>query len=489
MTEHMNNLPDPEEFWPDAEKMLNGHFKAKRRRRAAILLSALLISLSAVLFFSQNNDQPVSAEHSSPAQQPLSADVPATQTVIREPAAELPEHTQPAGVSAPEEATHQVMDKAPVPLAPEKSETAVQHTVSKTASGNLPAVKNSTPARVEPVVAVNTPSPVQTSAPPAAAALQTEHLSLSMNAETSSGSPDELSLPAILEPLHFLTASAIRIENTEDPSVSGKQEVKAAPKQKSKLSLIAYGGLSYVDKVINSPGNTIYMQRREQEESATFLPYGGLQIARSTSRLEVRLGAEFSVLGEKVKYSPYKNGTYYNSYIDWDPYTYTVTDTDSAWIFGMLFLQTSSQTINDSIQVTKTDTLNGMHYDASILSANGTNRWYLVQFPIELTYPVIRGRFGIGISGGIAPGFILSSEGKYLLKDESGVREINRDARGTFMLNAGGGIEFSYLFGERFSILLRPTVRYFLTPVEEENGASKNYRTYGLHAGLRYSIR
>lgn len=484
MNDHLHNLPDPEEFWQDAEKMLDGHFKAKRRRRAAVLLSALLISLSAVLYFTNNSETPVAADNSSSAQQQIAPAVNETSDVKGDVA------TAPSATPEPAENTTSVSPESasqPSALPTTSSGTGLpdKNVVEPVAEVKKITVKKSSDLTTQAVAHNNHTSPginVPT-APPVK-----ENKSETINIPSTVIEQQE-ELSAVIDPIAFLSANSIRFPASEYPSISGLSEVKDAPKAKSKLDIIAYAGMSYVDKVINSPGNTIYMQRRENEESATFLPYGGVQLARSLNKLEVRVGAEFSVLGEKVNYSPYKNGTYYNSYLDWDPYSYTVTDTDSAWIFGMLFLQTSSYTVNDSIQVTKTDTLNGSHYDASILAANGTNRWYLVQFPIEFSYQFKHGRFGVGLSGGVAPGFVVSSQGKYLMKDESGVKELNRDNKGTFMLNVGGGVEFSYLMGERFSLLLRPTVRYFLTPIEEENGASKNYRTYGVHAGIRYSIR
>ena len=485
MNDHLHNLPDPEEFWPDAEKMLDGHFKAKRRRRSAVLLSALLIVLSAVLYFTYDSETPVAAENSSSAPEQLSPSAPQTES---SPAPQQVVEPSVASPSAPER-SESTVNVQPAPSSSSETTVAVEKSVKPVvdpvAEVKVNKVKSNPALHQSVSVKSDLSSPV---VQPIVSAPVKE-----VNNEVINTQPSETAaveeIPVVVDPIRFLSLNSIRFPASEYPSISGLTEVKDAPKVKSKYDIIAYAGMNYVDKVINSPGNTIYMQRRENEEAATFLPYGGLQIAKSLNKLEVRIGAEFSVLGEKVNYSPYKNGTYYNSYLDWDPYSYTVTDTDSAWIFGMLFLQTSSYTVNDSIQVTKTDTLNGTHYDASILSANGTNRWYLVQFPIELSYQFIRGRLGVGISGGIAPGFVVSSEGKYLLKDESGIKELSRDSKGTFMLNIGGGVEFSYLLGERFSLLLRPTVRYFLTPIEEENGASKNYRTYGVHAGIRYSIR
>lgn len=479
MSEYMNNLPDPEEFWPDAEKMLNGHFQAKRRRRAVLWLAVFFLTVSTVFVLTREDEQ-VSADRSSAAETlTVSSDYP---PVDEKTSAAISENTSAQKTAVQE------------PTTPPDAST---NQVATAVAGQTSAAQQSSPAKSQHqrkgvYEKNNSDHPIASSQPDRTNAIRTAiPAAVIKNQESpSSGSALLAETPEqTLTPIHFLSAQAISLQQEQSLSISGKQEVKPLPKLKSKMDLIAYAGMNYVDKLINSPGNTIYMQRREAEESATFLPYLGAQIAKSVSKFEIRAGAEFSVLGERVNYSPYKNGEYYNSYLDWDPYSYTVTDTDSAWIFGMLFLQTNSYQVNDSLQVTVTDTLNGRHYDASILEANGTNRWYLLQFPMEMSYTIMRGRFGIGISGGIAPGLVIGSSGKYLMKDESGVREISRENRGNFMLSVGGGIEFSYQLGDKCSIMLRPTARYFITPVEEENGASKNYRTIGLQTGIRYRIR
>lgn len=481
MSEYMNNLPDPEEFWPDAEKMLNGHFQAKRRRRAVLWLAVFFLTVSTVFVLTREDEQ-VSADRSSAAETlTVSSDYPPVEEKTSAAISENTSAQKTAGqdpTTPPDAATHQVatvitgQKSAAQPSTPTKNKKQRPGVYEKNISDNL--TTSSQPVRTN---AITNSAPV--------AVIRDQD----MKSPSSGSVPFTETFEQTLTPIRFLSAQAISLQQEQSLSISGKQEVKPLPKLKSKMDLIAYAGMNYVDKVINSPGNTIYMQRREAEESATFLPYLGAQIAKSVSKFEIRAGAEFSVLGERVNYSPYRNGEYYNSYLDWDPYSYTVTDTDSAWIFGMLFLQTNSYQVNDSLQVTVTDTLNGRHYDASILEANGTNRWYLIQFPMEMSYTIMRGPFGIGISGGIAPGLVIGSSGKYLMKDESGVREISRENRGNFMLSVGGGIEFSYQLGDKCSIMLRPTARYFITPVEEENGASKNYRTIGLQTGIRYRIR
>ncbi len=437
MTDDNNKIPNPEEFWPDAEKLLDGHFKAKRRRAAWMVAALLLlITTSVVVMWPRNEENQAAVE--SAAVDPVVAAV-----------SDVPEGVEPSAVSTAPSAVSEttvtrnenndelntINTTSPGRIVAEKPVGAEKPNAVLPVSATTPGI------HVQPVVSTT----IQSSAP---STKQPDEVNVSTSINSVATTTPEVSLPTTIDFLSSLPALSFTSDFTH-PEISGMVDVKKKPKSKSTLGIMGYAGVNYVDKVVYSPGNTVYMQRLEEEESATILPYGGIQLSKGAGKFDIRMGIDFSVIGEKVNYSPYKNGTYYNSYLDYDPYTYTVTDTDSAYIFGMLFLNTTTVVYNDSILVTKTDTLDGRHYDATILAANGINRWYLVSLPIEIAYQLKPGRFGVGVNAGIAPGMIVRSEGKYLLKDESGISEISRESKGDFMLHLSGGLEFSYLLTVR----------------------------------------
>lgn len=477
MTDDINKIPNPEEFWPDAEKLLDGHFKAKRRRAAWMVAALLLLLTTSIVVMWPRNEENQTAVESAAVD-------PAVAVSSDKPEGVKPSSVSPAPSAVSETVVTDNENKHELttinPTSPGRN-VAEKPVGAEKPNAVLPASATTPGIHVQPIVSAT----IQSSAP---SIQQSDEVNASTSINEVVTTTSEVSLPTTIEFLSSLPALSFT-SNFTHPEISGMVDVKKKPKSKSTLGIMGYAGVNYVDKVVYSPGNTVYMQRLEEEESATILPYGGIQVSKGAGKFDIRMGIDFSVVGEKVNYSPYKNGTYYNSYLDYDPYTYTVTDTDSAYIFGMLFLNTTTVVYNDSILVTKTDTLDGRHYDATILSANGINRWYLVSLPIEIAYQLKPGRFGVGVNAGIAPGMIVRSEGKYLLKDESGISEISRESRGDFMLYLSGGLEFSYLLGDRCRLMLRPQARYFLTPVEEDNGASKNYRTFGVSAGLMYMIR
>ena len=259
-------------------------------------------------------------------------------------------------------------------------------------------------------------------------------------------------------------------------------------KKKAKWDVLVYGGINGVQKELSGKSNSSYLLRREKEELPTILPFGGLQLSKSVRNWDFRGGFEFSVIGEQVKYSPYANGEYYNQQEVWQPNNYIVTDTDSAYIWGMLFLNTTNHVVLDSVKVTVTDTLNGTHYNSSIRNANGINRWYVVELPLEVLYQVRLKRWGLGVAAGIAPGVVVQSSGYYLKEDESGYTSIKKYNKQQFTLNARAGIEISYLLNTRCRLLLRPSSQYSITKMEAGAKEKQRYQRHGISVGLLYMI-
>ena len=154
----------------------------------------------------------------------------------------------------------------------------------------------------------------------------------------------------------------------------------------------------------------------------------------------------------------------------------------------MLFLNTTDYLVIDSVKVTVTDTLNGTHYNTSIRKANGINRWYVVELPLEVLYQVRLKRWGIGVAAGIAPGLVVQSSGYYLKEDESGYSSIKKYNKQQFTLNARAGIEISYLLNTRCRLLLRPSSQYSITKMEAGAKEKQRYQRNGISVGLLYMI-
>lgn len=466
MTDYNNEKLNPEDFWPEASEMLDSHFQAKKRRRILIFFSFFLAMLLGTFYF---------LNRSHPAPRATAAATAGTTSLPQNAVAgngekSLPENEPKAAANA-----NKLVDK-----------TTPVNKASSRGSVQTPPPAVTTNRAVAPVSAM-TSSSVSSSSLPVPLSSATSAIPpviMAMPEETAI----QAALEATEESMAYMTLLSGLAALPDSVKGNGVAPGNAAwLKKSSTWELLVYAGGGIVGKTLGETPNALYLDRRTKEENPAYMPYAGLQLAKSIKNWDLRAGLEFSVVGEQVNYSPYARGQYFNTYQDWEPYSYTVSDTDSTYIFGVLFLNTRLETVNDSIYVTKTDTLNGLHYDPTIQTANGINRWYVVEMPLEVAYSVGLGRWGVGLSAGLAPGVVVQSSGRYLREDESGLTRIEKEQSGQFTLNARAGLEFSYLLNSHLRVMVRPSGRYFITKVNDGTSGQR-YHQVGINAGLLFTI-
>src|SRR5207249_336685 len=78
----------------------------------------------------------------------------------------------------------------------------------------------------------------------------------------------------------------------------------------------------------------------------------------------------------------------------------------------------------DSAYHQQIDSIDQKVYREQLASANGTNKFYFIEAPVEISYSFIKSKFGIGASIGVAPAWLMSEKGYYLSRDLSGVESI-----------------------------------------------------------------
>jgi hypothetical protein len=250
-----------------------------------------------------------------------------------------------------------------------------------------------------------------------------------------------------------------------------------------------YGGFLNINNTLSGNSTVEYIERRNREGSQIILPNFGASISNGNGKWDFRAGIELSMLGEKVNYSPYSNGDYYKTSGGWQPYQHLVTDSDSTFIFGILFINTSLKLVNDSTYTTKIDTLNGPHYDEKIVLANGVNKSYYLEFPLEASYTHFINRWGFGVSAGISPSMLLSTNGYYLTTDQKTTKQLNKETSTKMFLNGRLNLELSYVVNERLRLMVRPTYRKNLTKVKDGSETKHHYSSYGLNVGALFKIR
>lgn len=494
---------DPEQYWPEAEKLLEGHYTAKRRRRAAVLFGAVLVGLLSVYFI--NTEKINFVEKSNSDKKEIVKDVSEQNNFS------VPNESETIPTS--KEIEESKIEGAVV------NQTSIVESESEIAAispkNQVSTAKIETQKTVVKKEKYNVVAPVTSSQHPSSAPSNSSNIITSPTSSSRANQTNQVKENSASNQ-HELSRIDQKFESDESPKTESNfadveyisamplltwkktpfEEVSIQPdnhpelknKKRAKWDLLFYAGINDVQKELSGKSSSSYLLRREKEEAPALLPFGGLQFSKSINNWDFRGGVEFAVVGEQVKYSPYSKGDYLSSYDDWIPNNYVVTDTDSAYIWGILYLNTTDYTVMDSVKVTITDTLNGVHYNSNIRSANGTNRWYVMELPLEVLYQFRMKRWGIGVSAGIAPGMVVQSSGYYLKEDESGYASIKKYNKQQFTLNARAGIEFSYLLNTRCRILLRPTSQYSLLKMDAGANERQRYRRNGISLGVLYMI-
>jgi hypothetical protein len=153
----------------------------------------------------------------------------------------------------------------------------------------------------------------------------------------------------------------------------------------------------------------------------------------------------------------------------------------------MLFYQTTTQNINDSLLVTVTDTVFGLRPDSLLDTRPPCVRHTLITLPIECAWSFRKGNWNVGISAGLTAAWMIRSSGEYLQSDQTKLATWTKNTS-AFQLGANASLEVGYWLSRRLCVLLMPSGRMAITAVEEPSGARKTYRNIGVLAGIRFQI-
>lgn len=477
MKDNIKENLNPEDYWKDAEKILDNHFRKKRNRKIVLLLLLLFTSSGSFYWFANKNDkgvkntaytEPLKTVQASEKQGEIKSEVTQQKVIVSQSIKD-----QPVKVSNTLRENKKKQNASSFPM----SVGTVHHVDKKRVEV---ALKSRVPG--EDKITRYELKEINTSVDDSAA-----ELPASIIRDASLENKADESLPVFAD-LELITALNATLQNNNTVALHHLESETGNVKLRSRWDLIIYGTSQLAQKTPTGNFDKNYLQRRNTEEHNVWLPGAGVQFSHSINNWDVRVGLEFSMLGEKVKYSPYSKGEYYRNYKQWQNYEYTIEDVDTTFIFGIPFYHSQQVVVTDSSLVDKTDTLNGEHYNESIATANGLNKYSLIEVPIEVVYRIQSGRFGAGVSVGLATGVVISSKGHYLRGDETGVESLKNSYTGDVVLNLRGGIEFSYMINERLKLLAKPNGKFYVTNLKEKNGADSKYKTIGVNLGLMYMI-
>lgn len=522
---HLN----PDDFWPEAEKLIDGHFRKKRLIRYSVYAAIIIAVISTLTYFTllrnesaesisrlenaSANSANTTASENAPEKSSTSLSNKTANTAVEGSSTSSEDKTGDSQIASTDNLPNQNLSNSTLTDTRSKSEsiasaenkraltststTADQtkergnkkkksgkkntQTITTAESGSASALAN------DPEQSIS--SPVFTKKKKRKAAAATKDIPV-LTPETpftnlaASGNKQENEMISLL---NRTTASLTPIE--PNSNLFEKQFPSVVKKQKfQSWYMTVYGIYGTMQGDIRSADFSRYADRRNKEESYSVRPGIGVSATYRVNRLQIGTGIESTGLNIKTTYGNYLYGNVVTSQNSWQTQVINTIVTDTAFIQGLEYVYDRNISYTDSLLITTFDTTN-QRLDANV--KNGTLRLSYIEVPLTITYQLKGGRLGAGISAGISAAVLTGKEGNVLLPDESGQRDLSQtDLYRDLIWNVRAGFDITYQLSGRSAIYFSPQFRTSLQSIyKNESGIEQQNRSMVLLGGLRYLIK
>ncbi len=474
MTEYKDQF-NAKDFWPDAERMLDAHFRRKRIIRYSLITAALLITSSVLVFllnreaFNPSTPQTTALpkvvrteatdaqENSNTQSEPTEKSVENTENLDAEKSVQYPS-TRNNGVK-PEKSANDVeasisgankknnrIEKSNA-LTPQQRKSP--QTQNSQRNENLGKVATSNSTEKENYTALsNVNRPLKTEeagrskqngdqqiVSSQAENSKNENAQVLLNAQVASNTTNEagksdLDKKAETVAKNGLTNVSESLNNTgvetilplnflsernsgNNSSMSPIETFKPQGKSKrSSVYLDVQSGV-YFHQSRHLGGSTIYQDRRNQEESDDFSWMHALHIRKAVGKWLINTGLESSSYGEKTQYVNSVDGFIATLQNNQVITSDSLVSTRFNYYLGNEFSESVVEIVSDTLFTQ--DTLKVAGKVAGNLPdgySNGRNRYRYVEIPLSLGYTVIDSRrFRIGLQAGVSAAILQSASG------------------------------------------------------------------------------
>jgi hypothetical protein len=511
-----NNIPDIHDSWMQAEKMLDRHFRQKKVLRGFLLL---LIPVAAVFsYFYFNNSQADKSRIAQNESSYVNNSVSNNNTNSKEiNNTSIIKSTENKYSTTTSQSTESNIEKTLTPVGGPTA-SAGKGPVIQNSSASSKSYENNKDKKQIVADANRTSNSNHSAAIIGAVALSSSSVSKpennkienasnsnsiqqvsSSNENITSGNSAKITQPdltvhskeeiftlASIQNLLQLPEQPMNVKMSSQPKIKDKYHSGGISWQAS-----VYGGANYVTKSLTIPADwSVYNEQRKDNEENIFTPAFGVSLTAAIRNLSLSVGAEYSIYGEKTNYYPF---SIQNRIVDngnWNAYFVTYIDTDTAYVIGNRYFVQSSQLRLDSSFNSDLDTIQEYKYDASIAEKNGVNHITYVEIPVMVTYNIISGRTGVGVSGGVSTGLLTGRSGYYIKSDGKGVESLEEiDGFRKVVLNGRVGLDIYYRMNARMCLNLRPQIKTNLNSVFEDNYSVKQkYSSAGVLFGVSWLL-
>lgn len=498
--------PNPDNFWPDAENMLDKHFQRKRRNKWIVLALLAGVGLMTTLYFINKengtttaikNENAIKLPENSSLNTSLKKDASYNNNLIKKEQSKLNEinstvldknitiveSTNKSNKNTVElnESAIKLKDIASEPLKANSIKSpnspSIKLADSKTIEKSKESSSTEINAEVEKIKALTSP-------------LSFEELQNKKVVDDNKINDPRIKislLPSTPIRLFPRQTSILLLDNNKTLNLS----TTSAAKKTNGIAISLYAGMHSISKHLSADTKSDYLNRRQTEEKSIIVPEIGINVIASKNNFSTSIGIEYSKFGEKTSYSAYSRQTQYTQRGAWNPYTYTVIDVDTALTNGLQwFLETPVSVLDSTYDVT-TDSSKVKVYDPSIQERNSINKFQYIEIPLTIGYQYPMKRFGLGISAGISPAWMISQSGYYLKEDESGVKSISSSKpMNTFFLNGKLSIDVIYHMSPYMKLFVSPQWKTNLGQLSNlKQEVKTRYTGVGANVGMSYLIR
>lgn len=499
---------NPADFWPDAERMLDKHFRRKRIVKLTIAAAFVSALLGIVAFWAVNVpagtdvqtvvDQ-AQRERSNEVNVPVHKSTPkaASQTETSLNNTE-PENTSALHLKATE--SKGIGTNAPIKKGNDRQINEApsrplkyDETIERNSGTGQKKRESKQDIRQTKQGQKQTETPVHPYQEQASNRQKLNQSELGLpvlglvKSPNMQGSPTAMTGLNELKPLNLLESSRPEIQNIVVPEYQDEKK-KRFPQS---WNLEVNWGVMW-NFVNHQGGSEAYRMRRDEEEQVAYTFTQGIGVRKMMGKWSVYGGVERNAYGENTNYNNTVDGEIPNVQS-----TVNLSYDSSLINRNIYYLGNEFQ---ESILVINTDSL--ITYDtlfnAGSVSGNlpdgysgGRNRYTYFEIPVSMAYSFWKSR-RLSVDGfaGISLGILQQARGNMLNGENTAFLDLrNKETLNTYLMNYRGGLSLHYGFINGISVSLSAEYRGMARSIHTgQSGLNSRYNNVGILLGLSYSI-
>jgi len=474
-SEHNNNgMPSPEEFWPEAEALLDNHF-AKRKKIFLLFGMTLFFIISAIGFVFTNHKNNTTIAGLNKAKKEFKSNQlqPKNNTIKNI----VKTKTGLTFVNNSNESSTKLEDQNIENKTDQKRNNFKNENLIIASTSKIENNRQSTTEEVK-IDFSNT------------------HQTVELPADNETVEAQRRTDAIVFSKMPFLSFKLLEqktnhIINENKYIAIFKDDDYFKNNNKFNYFIGAYGGIQSVTKQIKSdPTLTEYAAIRNTSEKKINTIYFGVDFTVEKKNFLVQTGLAYNAIGEQNNYEAKSKQWMQNDEKVWDVYNKKIVKVDTVYHFGIVNYNQTIMNVKDSTLLTKSDSVFIYHTDSNIVKANGKTTINYLEIPLMIGYQFKFGKVSIAPFGGISVGYLTKSEGMYINKTITGIEEIN-DANliTTFNFKYQLKLQLAYNLSDKIMFMLAPQFSNNLFSVSSKlSGISTKYSALGASFGINYKL-